>query len=457
MNTTHRNLGAIALAAMFVSACASGAMNTRPENIPTLEQQARANPSDDARATSLGIAYYNAKRYADARATLGKVVADGTKEGSAYLYLGLTNEELKDWAGAREAYEKYVATGPSGDLKEQVRGRLAMVARQQLRQDAKVVLERESQMSTEPPTPRTVAVMPFQLVGTGEELAPLQTALSDMIITDLSVSPAITSVERVKINAMINEMLLTQAGLAESETGARVGRLLKAENVVQGVLAQSGAKQLRLDATVLNTVRKSPAGTFGQNQQVDAIFDLEKAIVFNVFNTIGVTLTASEREKINENRTASLVAFLAYGRGLNELDRGNYQQASTFFRQATQLDPKFERAKEQQTEATALQDAAETPTSDFASAILDAATSPAFAAPTESQLLPNMTQELNGSGADNIPGAGNGAFAPPPTPPAVTNGAQNTTNPGNSTGQTGGVTQSGKATIVITINRPPGT
>src|SRR3569833_2096497 len=121
---------------------------------------------------------------------------------------------------------------------------------------------------------------------------------------------------------MIGEMLLTQSGLADEQSGVRVGRLLKAENVVQGVLEQTGAKQLRADATVLNTARQQTAGTFNQNNQGEASFDLEKALVFNIFNTVGVTLTASEREKINENRTGNLLAFLAYGHGLNSLDQG---------------------------------------------------------------------------------------------------------------------------------------
>lgn len=435
--------------ALFASACASAGMNARPEDIPALEQRVADKPNDADAAATLGVAYYNAKRYEDARTSLNKAIAAGSNTGATYLYLGLANEELKDWAAARSAYEKYVEVGADGDVKDQIRGRLALVARQQLKADAKLVLEREQQLTDEPPTPRTVAVMPFNMVGTSEELAPLQTALTDMIITDLSVSPAIISIERVKMNAMIDEMLLAQAGLVESNTGVRVGRLLKAEHVVQGQLAQSGDQQLRADATVLNTVRRESAGTFGQTQALAAIFDLEKQLVFSIFDAVGVTLTASEREKINENRTGNLLAFLAYGRGLNELDRGNYQEASTFFRQASQLDPSFAPAQTQQTEAAELQAAEQSSTADVA-AVADVE----VMQPAGDNLAAAVATDLNPSGIDNIvQGQTQNTPSAPPTPAGDV--AQNQTgNIATSTGQTSGPTTAAKATITIIIKRP---
>ena len=443
-----RGVLALAVGACLAAGCATGGLNTRPENIPALEQRAAAQPDNTDAATTLGIAYYNAQRYDDARKTLSRVVEASQKSGSAYLYLGLSNEELKDWTGARNAYDKYVEVGTDATVKERLRARLAYVARQQLKQDAKLTLEREQQVSDEPPTPRTVAVMPFRMVGTGEELAPLQTALSDMIITDLSVSSAITSVERVKIDAMIDEMLLAQAGLAEAETGVRVGRLLKAENVVQGVLAQATEKELRMDATVLNTARRASAGTFAQTEQVDAIFDLEKAIVFNIFNTVGVTLTASEREKINENRTGNLMAFLAYGRGLDAMDRGNYAEASTFFRQASQLDPNFQRVQVQQIESNQLQQAEQVSTSEIAREGSGEGAGPTVTSNTD--LLSQVTKETVSSPIDNLQTASSN-----PTANTGTSQQQNqSANASTSQGQTPGVAQAAKATIIIKITRP---
>ena len=443
------------LIAVFVAGCAgSGAFNTQPADIPSLEQRAAARPDDAELNTALGVAYFRASRYEDARNTLTRVVQSPSAPGAAYLYLGLANEELKDWSAARAAYESYIATGAAGDVKEQIRGRLALVARQELRQEARAVLEREQQMSEDPPTPRTVAVMPFRLVGASEELAPLQAALADMIITDLSVSPAVTSIERVKISAMIDEMLLAQAGLAEQETGARVGRLLKAEHVVQGVIAQSGEQQLRMDATVLNTQRRQATGTFGRDRQIDAIFDLEKEIVFGIFSTLGVTLTAAERERINENRAGNLLAFLAYGRGLDAMDRGNFQEASTFFRQATQLDPNFGRAQTQQQQASQLQAAASVSTQEIGE-VASAEVEPApiaqpVAAITTQTLAQQISNEVNPSPSTTMTQS-----TPQSVPTSQTNQAQNQSgNVQTSQGGTSGVSQAAQARIQIRICNP---
>lgn len=439
-------LAAIGLSATF-AACASSGFNSRPQDIPALEQRVTAQPNNAEALTSLGIAYYNAKRYDDARATLAK--ATGSKSGAASLYLGLANEELKDWTAARTAYEAYLKEGTSKDVKERIRSRLALVAREQLKQDAKAVVAREQQMSEEAPTPRTVAVMPFRMVGTSEEIAPLQTALTDMIITDLAVSPAITSIERVKINSLIDEMLLAQAAFTEPSTGARVGRLLKAEHIVQGSLAQSGDKDIRMDATILNTARREAAGNFGQSQQLEQIFDLEKQIVFNIFNTLGVTLTAVEREKINENRTGNLLAFLAYGRGLNELDRGNFQQASTFFRQATQLDPNFTRASATNAQATQLQQASQTTTTEIAQAATVEAPVAALSTATTS-LLQSTLNDVNPTPATQTTQTST-------TTQSNTSTSQASNTAGNlnqSQGNTGGASQAAKATVQIRICNP---
>ncbi|MGQ0814785.1 MAG: tetratricopeptide repeat protein [Gemmatimonadota bacterium] len=433
----------ICVLCLSVASCASGGLSVSPENIPALEQRAATNPNDAEAATSLGVAYYNAQRFEDARNTLTRALATGSAPEAAHLYLGLANEELKDWAAARAAYEQYVNAGETGEVKDRVRARLVLIARQQLRQDARLVLEREQQMSDEPPTERTIAVMPFNLVGFSEELAPLRTALSDMIITDLSISPAVTSVERVKINAMIDEMLLAQAGLAEKSTGARVGRLLKAEHVVQGVLAQSGEEQVRMDANVLNTVSRENAGTFGQDQQLTQIFDLEKQIVFSIFDAIGVTLTPAERERINENRTANLLAFLAYGRGLEAADAGNYQQAQMFFRQAAQLDPGFQAVRVQEQQAAELQQAEQVSTTEIA-----AQGSAQIAAPAAAtDLLRSVRNETTPSPVTTTTEQA----------PATQGTAQQQNQSGNLTNSQGGssgIQSAAKATVRLNICNP---
>lgn len=422
-------------------------MNVGPEQIPQLEQRVAAEPASAEAAALLGIAYFNAKRFDDARNTLARAVAMPAAPERAHLYLGLANEELKDWSAAHTAYVRFIEVGDAGEIKDQIRARLAYVGRQQLRQEARAVLDREQQMSDEPPTPRTLAVMPFRLVGVSEELQPLQSALADMMITDLSVSPAVTSIERVKIKAMIDEMLLAQAGFTEEGTGARVGRLLKAEHVVQGVLAQTGEGELRADGTVLNTERRAAAGNFAQSEQLDQIFDLEKQIVFNIFDAVGVTLTPAEREQINNNRTGNLMAFLAFGRGLDAMDAGNFRQASTFFRQASQLDPNFQRATQTEQEAEQITAAAEEAPTEVAAQAAAPAPAPAGGA----ELTRSLTNDINTTGGETMTTQTGTSTSGTSTVERVTNEQGNINQ---SQGRNNSVPDAVKATIRLVIQRP---
>jgi tetratricopeptide (TPR) repeat protein len=348
--------GVLALSALL-GGCAGVALQARPEEIPALEQAVARNPRDTDAATRLGVAYFMADRFEDAKRLLQGAVSAGSTEGAAFLYLGLANEELANYPEARQAYDRYLKEGSSSSIKGEIRGRLAIVTRKELQQQAKLAIQQESVLSQQPPTPNTIAVLPFQLNGLSADMAPLQTALADMIITDLGFT-SLQSLERVRVQSMVDEMVLGQAGFTAPETGARMGRLLKSAHVVQGAVTGNG-NAITVDATVANT-GTTTARTLNQQGQLDAIFTVEKQVVFAILDALGVQVTAREREAITNNRTGNLVAFLAYGRGLDALDRGDYAQALSQFQQATRLDPGFSAARAQQVETQQITDAGTT-------------------------------------------------------------------------------------------------
>lgn len=434
-------------AAVLVQACARGGGLPRVEDIPRLEREAAGNTDATVR---LGGAYVAAKRYEDARRVLTPLVEEGASNSAAFLYLGIANEELQDFTAARTSYEKYIANGRDARVKDEIRGRLALVVQKELKQQAKAIIAREQVLSQEPPTPRTVAVLPFRFNGATEELQPLQSALADMMITDLSVSRAIVPVERVRIQALIDEMLLGQAGITDGANTTRAGRLLKAEHIVQGAMTLTSDRTIRVDGAVLATAQGTTRGPLSGQNAVEAIFDLEKDLVFRVFSALQIELTAAERERINENRTGNLLAFLAYGRGLQALDRGNYSEATQFFNQATQLDPQFSRAEAQRDQATQLNEAVQVTTDQIAIAGVSEIAGIDVVAPTltTGDILKQTATEVNYSPSTQMTGGR----------PADPTGLQSQTRQNGQQeaigGQTGGVQQALKATITINIKRP---
>ena len=326
---------------LVLTACARRLPDVSPADIPTIRAELETSPDDLELRTRLGIALNRAGDHQQAVEVLTAAIDEGVGSGAAFLYLGLSHEALENWAGAREAYSRYLEVGRFDPLKDELRGRLAMIVREELRAETRATLAREAEVSAQPPTPRSIAVFPMRYVSGPPELQPLQVAMADMMITDLSQARSLTVLERTQIQTLLDEMALSEAGLTEPATGARAGRVLRSEHVVQGALTALGTQGIRLDADVLRSVQGTTAGEVLAEDQLEAIFNVEKTAVLEILEALGVELTAAEREAIDENRTASLQAFLAYGRGLQALDRGDYQAAQQFFQEAANLDPGF--------------------------------------------------------------------------------------------------------------------
>ncbi|MEX2528764.1 MAG: CsgG/HfaB family protein [Gemmatimonadota bacterium] len=439
---------ALTVLAVTLGACAPRLPEVTPADIPRLEAAVRANPDDLQSRVLLGIAQYRSENFLEARNTLGVAVERGASEGAAFLFLGLASEEVEDWRGARNAYSRYIEVGRFDPLKEELAARLTLLVQREMEAEARSALARESELSASPPAPRSVAVLPFQLISEDESLAPLGLALADMVTTDLSLAQALQVLERGQIQALVRELDLTEAGYTDPTTGARTGRLLRAEHVVQGAFTTLGEAAVRFDTDILNTEQQAQRGTFSEEGQLASLFDVEKEIVFSVLDVLGVDLTPAERSAINDNRTESLQAFLAYGQGLEALDQSNYEEAAQFFNQALQLDPSFQMAQEQAVQSGQLERGTGTSTQQIAiqsdqemGGNVQGTDDPI---PSEQDaLLLSMVNSVNPNPSDNLLGTGSGGGD---------EGQER--NPTQESGGGEGVTQGTTFTILLRFLRP---
>jgi hypothetical protein len=327
----------------------------------------------------------------------------------------MVQEELQDWSAARAAYTRYLEVGASADGREEVRKRLTLIGRNLLRAQAAQALAQEAEITaTGNITPQSVAVMPLAFNSEREDLEPLIYALSDMMITDFKVSNALVVLERAQVQALLDEMALTSSGYADNETGARAGRMLRAEHVVQGVLTTLDADQLQTDADILNVPSGGSAGELTESAILEQLFDMEKQIVIRTIREVlGVTLTPAEEQAILENRMQNVLAFVAYGRGLRELDQGNYAEAQNQFNIAASLEPgSFQMNEIAMAEAAAMAEASATGTGELATI---AATTGELSGGLFAPPLATTTTSLTSIGvADPAPvGAGSSPSADP--------------------------------------------
>lgn len=356
-------------AGVVISACSTSIPEARPVDIPQLERAVAESPDDADLKVQLGMAQFKASEYEASRETLRSAIDAGNESGPAFLYLGMAEEELEDWSAARDAYNRYLEVGVSAPARSEVRKRLTLIARNLLRVQARQALAQEQEItSTEQIAPRSVAVLPLAFNSDREDLEPLIYALSDMMITDFKVSNALVVLERARIQVLLDELALTSAGYADSSTGARAGRLLRAEHVFQGVLTTLGQSDLQTDADVLNVPSTSSAGQLTETAVLERLFDMEKQIVIRTIREVlGVELTPAEEQAILDNRMNNVLAFLAYGRGLRELDLGNFEAAQAEFETMMTLEPGgYQGAEAAMAEAATLVDATASSTDDLA-------------------------------------------------------------------------------------------
>jgi tetratricopeptide (TPR) repeat protein len=342
-----RILRASLLASMLaVTACAT-AISGNADNITRLEQASAAKPESPAAQRSLGIAYFQANRFDDARSALDKAASIDPHDGVVALFRGLTAEAQGDIPAARSAYESYLVYGKTRGVKTQIAARLAVLARKESELLAKQAVAREQQLAASPGSPRTVAVLSFKFTGADTSLAPLERGFAELVATDLSRSSQLTVVERTRLQALLDELHLQQTAGVEPGTGIRVARLLQAGRLVGGTISQLDSNQLRADAFITN-VQTTQAEGRGANDQraLDQLFTLETNIVLRLFGDLGITLTTAERNAIEQRPTRSLAAFLAYSKGLELDDEGLFDAASRLFDNAVRLDPNFSAAQQ---------------------------------------------------------------------------------------------------------------
>lgn len=345
-----RSLVAVGIAALAFGCATSGQMNA--DGIARLEKARASRPNDASVARSLGIAYYKTGKYTEARAALDQAVRLDPRDGTAALFLGLTAEQQKDIPAARAAYQSYVRYGRTSKVRRQLEARLAALTRQELQIVAKAAVAQEQQLSTQQGSAKTVAVMPLRFIGADTTLQPLERGLAELITIDLSRSHELTVVERARLQALLNEISLQQSGQTDSTTNVRAGKIIQAGRIVNGQIVQD-ADRLRVDAAIVNTQTALVAGGATNENTLEQLFVIQKAIVQQLFDSLGVTLTAEERKALELVPTRSLQAFLAYSRGLRLEDLGRYDEASTNFRDAVRIDPSFGAAQQKSVETQA--------------------------------------------------------------------------------------------------------
>lgn len=333
------------LALLALGACVPATSVVAPppaREVPRLEARVDARPDEMESRILLGAAYQAAGRTGDAISTLEDSEAVRAGNPSAVLYLGLAYEDAERFEDARRTYRRFLETSrPEGRIRDQMEGRIELLRRQELARAVQEALTREQELADVLPSPGTVAVFPFLVRTDDPDLEPLGRAVAALVVSDLARLDRLTVVERANIDVLLDELTLAEEGWVDPGTGARSGRILGARHVVQADLV-GGRASLDMDGAVVELERQAESvARVGAEGSLDRIFEMQKEILFDVVDALGINLTAAEREALSERATSNVMALLEYGRGLDAEAQGRWQAAAEHFRAAAALDPAF--------------------------------------------------------------------------------------------------------------------
>jgi TolB-like protein len=208
---------------------------------------------------------------------------------------------------------------------------------------AKNALESESALDISNIEPNTIAVVSFTNKSEERELDPLQKGLAEMVATDLSQVKRLTIIERVQMQALVDEMALDMTGLLEEKNSERIGKLLRAERIINGSFAEADGT-IKMDAGIADAIEEESKPVGGVEGNLEDLFKVEKDLVFKIVKEMDIVLTDEERKQIEVVPTENILAFLAYSRGLDAEDRGDFAAAQEFYTNALQTDPGFRQA-----------------------------------------------------------------------------------------------------------------
>lgn len=167
--------------------------------------------------------------------------------------------------------------------------RAAVIARADV--EARRALENEERLDVARIPAAAISVIPFSAPPTDSILRPLGYAVADLLVSDLARSPALTVVERERMDAILRELDLVEQGRVEPQTAPRVGRLVGARRLVIGDLQASGSDQYVVRARIVDVIAGTVAEVTTASAPLARLFDAQAELAIRVYEALAVPVS----------------------------------------------------------------------------------------------------------------------------------------------------------------------
>lgn len=263
---------------------------------------------------------------------------DKDQEVTAFKYLSLASRGLDDRNQTAFYLTQLAEVSPETDL-----------AAERFPEDVQALwwkVKGAAQKESALPQTKTIAFLHFDnaSIDDAEKWQPMTVGLPAMLAGDFLDLGLLKVVERAKIEAILDELKLSEQQYADPQTAVKVGKLVGAHVLVFGTLMQLDGRNMRIDARLVQTETGELIGAVKVEGRPSDIVKLEQDLVKSLADKLEVRLTDQAKAKLERPSGPPLEATLAYYNGLLYEDQGNYADAYAAYQKAADLFPKYDAA-----------------------------------------------------------------------------------------------------------------
>jgi TolB-like protein/DNA-binding winged helix-turn-helix (wHTH) protein/lipopolysaccharide biosynthesis regulator YciM len=190
-----------------------------------------------------------------------------------------------------------------------------------------------SSPSVSSPKARTMAVLPFRVLGADSENEHLGIGMTDTLITRLS------NVKEIRVRPTSSVLKFAST----DDDALSVGKALGVDAVLEGSIQRAGDR-IRVTVRLMTVQDNTPlwAGQF--DEDFKDILAIQDSISERVSSALALRLTAEDRSRLARHHTENAEAHQIYLKGRyfwNRRTREGYRKAIEMFNQAIEKDPSY--------------------------------------------------------------------------------------------------------------------
>jgi TolB-like protein len=194
----------------------------------------------------------------------------------------------------------------------------------------------------------TVAIMHFNNGATGkahEELDALRGGIADILISEMSVNPAIRVVERDQVDKLVAEQNLGATDKVDKATAVRIGKLLGAHHMIFGGYMTDRKNRMRLDARAVNVETGEIEYTQSVSGSTDDFSDMIASLAAKLNKGMKLPAMAMRTSDATVASKPPFQVVMLYSRAIAEENGGRKDEAVKLYKAALDKFPQYAAAK----------------------------------------------------------------------------------------------------------------